>query len=574
MEKMKVLFRRLLLFLLLTGIVFSGYSAKTVLGSTVSANQPIDPWIYQKMLGYGMDVDWSKTKSGREYYSTTACKNFKASGLGHVRIRIMDNISSELFASLDKQINDCLENGLIPVIAYQADAFKNNPSEANMKKVVSWWSAVSKRYQNKSYLLSFDLLIEATDALNKQPEKLNELYERVVTEIRKTNPYRILMISPRLRSDAAYLSELEIPTKSNGYLMAEWHFYASGPSKTNERKLWTIGTETEKKLITDKIQLAVQWQEKNNIPTWVGAWMPGNYNDGNDYSVSEQSVFASFVKQQLTAAGIPFSVNSDTKFYNREKNTWIESMQPVFKCIYGKEAVCTGSSNNKIYESLNLKDSSNKDKMYENASRQLYELKKSGNSTSDIYLRPLGSVNSQKTYSKNWTDKQLLNWAKLQQKYGCKYIYTVNFIDTPSSQVKFYQRMKKAGMKFSIIELGYQQYLPKYTEYKTCRYDEVTRRTLGMTPAKYIKMCREYISLFKTSAGSFYIQFAPEYSSSRKSYKEWNDYMASGIKNNKFGNVKIYGSIQSGSETDTLQLINSLKKMQYSLRFLTNQTIK
>ena len=168
----------------------------------------------------------------------------------------------------------------------------------------------------------------------------------------------------------------------------------------------------------------------------------------------------------------------------------------------------------------------------------------------------------------------MLNWAKLQQKYGCKYIYTVNFNDTPSSQVKFYQRMKKAGMKFSIIELGYQQYLPKYTEYKTCRYDEVTRRTLGMTPAKYIKMCREYISLFKTSAGSFYIQFAPEYSSSRKSYKEWNDYMASGIKNNKFGNVKIYGSIQSGSETDTLQLINSLKKMQYSLRFLTNQTIK
>ena len=85
--------------------------------------------------------------------------------------------------------------------------------------------------------------------------------------------------------------------------------------------------------------------------------------------------------------------------------------------------------------------------MYENASKQLYELKKSGNSTSNIYLRPLGSVNSQKTYSKNWTDKQLLNWAKLQQKYGCKYIYTVNFNDTPSSQVKFYQRMKKAGMK-------------------------------------------------------------------------------------------------------------------------------
>lgn len=308
--------------LLLFLAVIPGAYGKTVFAA--GTGQPIDPWAYQKMLGYGMDVDWSKTKSGREFYSTKVCENFKASGVGHVRIRVMDDISPELFRYLDKQINDCLKNDLIPVVAYQADAFKNAPTDANMKKVVSWWSAVAKRYQNKSYRLSFDLLIEATDELNKQPEKLNELYECVVTEIRKTNPDRIIMISPRLRSDAAYLHELKIPMESNGYLMVEWHFYAAGPSKTNERKLWTTGTENEKKLITDKIRLALQWQEKNNIPTWVGAWMPGNYNDGNDYTVAEQVVFASFMKEQLTEAGIPFSVNSDTKFYDRENNIWIK----------------------------------------------------------------------------------------------------------------------------------------------------------------------------------------------------------------------------------------------------------
>lgn len=80
---------------------------------------------------------------------------------------------------------------------------------------------MAERYRDKSPLLSFDLLIEATDALNKQPEKLNEIYERLVTEIRRTNPERIIMISPRLRSDAACLSELKVPTEHNGYLMAE-----------------------------------------------------------------------------------------------------------------------------------------------------------------------------------------------------------------------------------------------------------------------------------------------------------------------------------------------------------------
>ena len=44
--------------------------------------------------------------------------------------------------------------------------------------------------------------------------------------------------------------------------MAEWHFYASGPDKTNEKKLWTTGTDAEKKLITDKIQTALAWQQQ------------------------------------------------------------------------------------------------------------------------------------------------------------------------------------------------------------------------------------------------------------------------------------------------------------------------
>ena len=227
--------------------------------SVEEIDSPISPWQYQALLGRGMDVDWSKTTKGKKYYSVEAVKAFKAQGISHVRIRIKDEADENLFAHLDQQIKDCLENGLIPVIAYQADELKNEPTEENMNKVIRWWRTVAERYQDYSHLLSFDLLIEVTDALNKEPDKLNEIYENLVTEIRKTNPTRIIMISPRLRSDAAYLKELKIPTQHNHYLMAEWHFYASGPSKENDRKLWTVGTEEEKKLINDKINLALEW---------------------------------------------------------------------------------------------------------------------------------------------------------------------------------------------------------------------------------------------------------------------------------------------------------------------------
>ena len=232
------------------------------------------------------------------------------------------------------QITDCLKNGIIPVIAYQAHEFKTDPTKENMDHVTEWWSQIAEHFKDASHLLAFDLMIESSDAINKLPDTLNEMYEQTVAAIRKTNPDRIIMISPRLRSDPDYLSELKIPSAHNGYLMAEWHFYASGPDKANEKKLWTTGTDAEKKLITDKIQTALAWQQQTGIPTWVGAWMPGNYNKGNTYSVEEQTVFAGFMTKALSDAGIPFAVNADTKYYNAEENTWISSMQPVFKTIF------------------------------------------------------------------------------------------------------------------------------------------------------------------------------------------------------------------------------------------------
>lgn len=307
-----------------------------VITSGEEEKEAISPWDYQRMLEKGMDVDWSKTKSGRENYTEQVVKDFAAAGISHVRIRISEDAEETLLQLLDQQIADCLKYGIIPVIAYQADEFKNNPTQQTMEKAVQWWGTVAKRYQDVSPLLSFDLLIEATDALNQQQAALNEYFEKAVVEIRKTNPKRILIISPRLRSDAAYLEELEIPDQSNGYLMAEWHFYASGPSKTNERKLWTTGTDAEKTLIQEKIDLALAWQKKTGVPTWVGAWMPGNYNDGDEYTIEEQAAFAAYMKESLDRAGIPFAVNSDTKFYDREKQEWIAERASVFEKIFGK----------------------------------------------------------------------------------------------------------------------------------------------------------------------------------------------------------------------------------------------
>ncbi len=306
---------------------------QTAVSPSVAHEAPIPPAQYVKLMGVGMDVDWANTTRGIEFYSSKAVAAFKAKGFSHVRIRVKGDATAQFLEHLDRVINDCLNVGLIPVLAYSATAFKNDPSPENMEKVVNWWGTIARRYSDYSPLLSFDLIIEVAGPLNNQPSILNEVYERTVAEIRKTNPTRIIFISPRMWSSPEYLSDLKIPTQANGYLMAEWHFYAAGPSKTNPQKLWTTGTEYEENLIRQKIAIALNWQKTTGIYTWVGAWMPGNYNHGNDYSVSEQVKFANFMACQLDEAHIPFAINADTHFYDRETNQWIPRMEPVVEAV-------------------------------------------------------------------------------------------------------------------------------------------------------------------------------------------------------------------------------------------------
>jgi len=285
---------------------------------------------YRDALGNGMDVDWAKTSQGMQYYNLQSVIDFKARGFKHVRIRVANDLTPALLDFMERVVTDCISKDLIPVLAYQADAFKNNPtSQTEIDNAANWWKSVAERFKNYSPKLSFDLLIECTDGLNSYPDKLNQYFEKAVTQIRATNPTRILMISPIVRSDPDNLKLLVIPTQANGYIMAEWHFYASGPSKTNANKLWTTGTAAEKKLITDAIDTAFAWQTRTGIPTWVGAWMPGDYNDGDNYTVQEQIVFATFMSCSLRKKLIPYAVNSDTKFYDRTNNTWVGNISPV-----------------------------------------------------------------------------------------------------------------------------------------------------------------------------------------------------------------------------------------------------
>jgi len=354
--------------LLFVGLISIGCNSTTTQVSTQtesetkrlpisSTNQTISIFDYQQILKVGIDVDWCKTQDGR-FYATKSHKEgvnvpllFKQRGFSHVRIRIKDSVLSDpsLLQEIKDMVDDSIKAGIIPIIAYQASEFKDNPdSDEVLNGVVEWWKKVATTFKDYPYTVSYDLIIETTKELKKRNDRLNLLYEKAVSAIHQIDNKRIVIIAPNKISNPYELDKLVVPTPSD-YIMVEWHFYAAGPKKDNPKKQWTTGTDREKKLITDKVDYAYNWSIENNIPTWVGAWMANNYNDvnrdktlpdgtpmGGEYTIPEQKVFARFVRKSLVDKNIPYAVNSDTKYFNRKTNQWYEAVSGVLDIILGR----------------------------------------------------------------------------------------------------------------------------------------------------------------------------------------------------------------------------------------------
>ncbi len=160
----------------------------------------IAPQNYQQMLKKGIDVDWWGRSEKNKYgaYSETAVKRFAQQGIKHVRFRLHHyRFTDEDFKRLFSQINTCMQNDLIPVIAFSAKPYKENPNAEEHEKVVEWWKMMAEKCKELSPKVSFDLIVEPSDKVKKDVAELNSLYEDCVAAIRKTNPKRIIFIALR-----------------------------------------------------------------------------------------------------------------------------------------------------------------------------------------------------------------------------------------------------------------------------------------------------------------------------------------------------------------------------------------
>lgn len=299
-------------------------------GTGYAKSQWIEPSEYQQMLGSGMDVDWwtaGNNRSGQNW--GTVISDFGQAGVQHVRITLTQNyLSPQDFLLLDEQVNQCINNGISPIIAYKP-SFARRYGMNYEAQICNWWRVMAEHYRGYPARLSFDILLEPNSSMFASYSDLNDFYEDCVADIRNTNPYRIIFIAPTYNSDPLYLKYLRIPSRANGYLMAEWHFL----SERNYNRAWNNWRNRrsyEEDWINGRINAALAWQRRTGIYTYVGGWAPGTYFSAG-YS-SAQEAYTSFFCNALLRACIPYAVRGH--YYDYGNRQWHSAAYRPMRTIF------------------------------------------------------------------------------------------------------------------------------------------------------------------------------------------------------------------------------------------------
>ena len=59
-----------------------------------------------------------------------------------------------------------------------------------------------------------------------------------------------------------------------------------------------------------------------------------DYSVSTNYSVKEQTEFASFMTKQLDKYGVPFAINADYHFYDYKAEQWVPQYKDLLNTIF------------------------------------------------------------------------------------------------------------------------------------------------------------------------------------------------------------------------------------------------
>ncbi|MBN1117230.1 MAG: cellulase family glycosylhydrolase [Bacteroidales bacterium] len=267
---------------------------------------------------------WNNPLAEEYYFDDYVAAGFKTVRIPvrwdeHTLESLPYTVDEDWMNRVEQLVDWALERKLFVVInAHHEEFLKNNPSLENLERFDSIWSQIANRFQNKSDSLLFEMLNEPHPIPKDTVDNLNE---RVLSIIRKTNPTRIVIFSGHSWSNSDELMSTRIP--NDEYLMGYFHSY--DPWSFGGQSQGTWGSISDKSFIKTKFDNVQNWSEQNNIPVLLGEFGAISVYDGTitDFN-SRMRHYAYFVEQSLEH-NFCFTVwddGGDFGIYNRASRNW------------------------------------------------------------------------------------------------------------------------------------------------------------------------------------------------------------------------------------------------------------
>ncbi len=174
-------------------------------------------------------------------------------------------VDVEWMDRVEEVIDWGLERGLFVVMnAHHEEWIKEGCANPALRdRFDSIWSQIATRFRNKTEKLIFEIINEPHGLTREQN---NELHQRVLSIIRKTNPTRLVIIQGHNWGGSEELIEMAIP--DDPFLIGSFHSYDPWPFGLEGTG--SFGSRYQLQQLENKFVSVKQWSDQTGIPVFLG----------------------------------------------------------------------------------------------------------------------------------------------------------------------------------------------------------------------------------------------------------------------------------------------------------------
>lgn len=339
---MRVLFRVVLLLLV-----------HAVADNAQALEDPFDAFDFSRRLGLGLNLgnaleapregDWGLELQSWHFDSIAE------GGFDSVRVPIRWSahakdtapftIDDQFFERIDWVIEQASERGLAVILNMHHYEELFREVEGNTDRFVAMWNQIAARYkEHPTTSLYFEFLNEPNGAFTHL--RWEELFAKTLSEVRQTNPDRMVIVGGINWSPVTELTHLILPEEDRN-LIGTFHYYEpfrfthQGAEWVTDSTPWLgttwEGTETDQNIVLRDFQLATRWSERNDRPVFLGEF--GAYGRADMESRAQWTAFVRETADQRGFSSAYWEFGAGFGVMDRSMREWIE---PLYQALAPK----------------------------------------------------------------------------------------------------------------------------------------------------------------------------------------------------------------------------------------------